>query len=223
MHGPRIIVKRGVLVDDLVGKWTTNENLLQSYRLLAVASQSFLLAVGAVLSNSRFYVFLLSALVALTMIWVIWYPVVVIRHRIVDYYKYASSLDSHKKTALLHACRNAEDYATQKNLRKKADLILGLNTNWRVTRVKLDRVLPIMFTFLWIALAVDQIASNLNGQVRTLLAGNPLSLFAGAFVAIGGFLFFFGLAHPRRKKRILWLSLTAFEVGISLQVLGCII
>jgi hypothetical protein len=218
-----MIVKREILMDDLVGKWATNENLLQSYRLLAVASQSFLLAVGAFLANDHFYVFLLSSLVALTMIWAIWYPVVVIRHRIVDYYKYATSLDSHKKTALLHACKSAEDYATQKAQRSKANRILDLKTNWRVTRIKLDWVLPIMFSLLWIALAIDQIASNIDGKVKKLFAGNSFSTVAGAFLIIVVVLFILVFVYPKRKKRFLYLMLAAFELAISFQILGCII
>lgn len=48
-------------------------------------SQSFLLAVGAIVSGKSGVVLYATAAISLVMIWAIWFPVVRSRHLIVDY------------------------------------------------------------------------------------------------------------------------------------------
>ena len=63
--------------------------LLQSHRRIFVSSQSFILAVGAIVARERMPVIsVVVALLALYMIWGMWFPIVRSRHRIVDFYKF---------------------------------------------------------------------------------------------------------------------------------------
>ena len=129
-------------------RWSINESLLQSYRSLFISSQSFLLAVGAIVAGKSTAVVLAVAVLSLLMIWAIWFPVVRARHRIVDYYKYGTSLPEPKRAELC----SEKQYVHNPELRKKANEAFGIETNWRSTRVKLAkqkqsrRVRPILYS-----------------------------------------------------------------------------
>lgn len=129
-------------------KWSVNESLLQSYRSVFISSQSFLLAVGAIVADKSTMVLLATAGVGTLMIWAIWFPVVVARHRIVDYYKYRASLPESRRPELC----SESDYVKDRTLRRKANEVLGLKTNWRPTRRKIDLLIPFLFSFVWIVL-----------------------------------------------------------------------
>lgn len=131
-------------------RWSINESLLQSYRSLFISSQSFLLAVGAIVAGKSTAVVLAVAVLSLLMIWSIWFPVVRARHRIVDYYKYGTSLPESKRAELC----SEKQYVHDPELRKKANEAFGIETNWRPTRVKLDLLTPVMFTAIWAVLVI---------------------------------------------------------------------
>ncbi len=78
---------------DVNTAWSANEGLLQSYRSTFVASQSFLVTVGAILVTDKATSWLLALIagLALFMIWCIWHRVVVSRFLRVDYYKYQAT------------------------------------------------------------------------------------------------------------------------------------
>jgi hypothetical protein len=128
------------------GRWSVNESLLQSYRAIFISSQSFLLAVGTIVVQSNVAVVSIVASVGLVMIWWIWFPVVRSRHRIVDYYKFrigeiASDCAEH-------------DYVHDGAKNRAAHEAVGLRSNWRETRIKIDAVIPALFSLIWVTLLV---------------------------------------------------------------------
>lgn len=131
-------------------KWSINETLLQSYRSIFISSQSFLLAVGAIVSGKSPMVLYVVAAISLLMIWAIWFPVVRARHRIVDYYKYGAVLSESKRSELCSEKQYVHDY----ELRKKANELLGIRSNWRSTRKKLDLLTPALISSVWLVLVV---------------------------------------------------------------------
>ena len=137
-------------------KYQTNEDLLQSYRSIFISSESFLLAVGAIFLEKNLIMLLITVVIGLVMIWFLWFPIVRARHLIVDYYKYQAKLTSSSK----NIC-SVDDYVDKKNreLRKQTNKMLGINTNWRKTRKKIDLYLPILFSIVWVSLAVVELLS----------------------------------------------------------------
>jgi hypothetical protein len=129
-------------------KWSINESLLQSYRSLFISSQSFLLAVGAIMVGKDRVILLSVAIIGLVMIWTIWFPAVRARHRIVDYYKFGSQL----APALRQTICSESDYVNDRKARSAANVSFGIDTNWRKTRLKLDLLTPLMFTMVWCVL-----------------------------------------------------------------------
>lgn len=137
---------------DMLNRWTVNESLLQSYRSTFISSQSFLLAVGAIVVGKSAALAYLTALVGLVVIWFIWFPVVRARHKIVDYYKYSAILSPE---SLFELCTE-DQYMRSEAHYRKANTILGISTHWRETRVKIDVILPLLFSVIWVALVAHQ-------------------------------------------------------------------
>ena len=137
-------------------KYQTNEDLLQSYRSIFISSESFLLAVGAIFLEKNLIMLLITVVIGLVMIWFLWFPIVRARHLIVDYYKYQAKLTLSSK----NIC-SVDEYVDKKNreLRKQTNKMLGINTNWRKTRKKIDLYLPILFSIVWVSLAVVELLS----------------------------------------------------------------
>ncbi len=135
-------------------RWSINESLLQSYRSIFMTSQSFLLAVGAIVSGKSLVVFLAMFAVGLLAIWVVWFPVVRARHRIVDYYKFRDSLSQSVQSEVC----SEKEYVHDANLRRKANELFGIKTNWRPTRRKMDLLMPLLFSFVWGVLLAYELA-----------------------------------------------------------------
>ncbi|MBI4908452.1 MAG: hypothetical protein HY820_32820 [Acidobacteria bacterium] len=138
---------------DEITKWSINESLLQSYRSIFISSQSFLLAVGAIVVGKSTLVLFATAAVSQIMIFMIWMPVVVARHRIVDYYKFGSSIPPEGR---LQICTERE-YVHDRVSRVKANEVFGIRGNWRPTRLKLDLGIPLLFSLVWIVLMIQQL------------------------------------------------------------------
>ena len=136
-------------------KWSVYEHSVQAYRMINISSQAFLLAVGAFLSNRRSYVFYAVVVTALTMIWWVWVRTTVSRHLIADYYKIAMELEDDKLQDFEVKC-NQEEYVHNAEKRASANEYGPFKTNWRPTRIKLDRWLPRFYTFIWLALLAEQ-------------------------------------------------------------------
>lgn len=141
---------------DAQDRWSINESLLQSYRSIFISSQSFLLAVGAIVSGKNAAVLFITAVVSLAMIWLIWFPVVTSRHKIVDYYKFVARLS---ETDKLRLCSEHE-YVHNRALRSSANKLFGIDTNWRPTRMKIDLLIPVSFTLIWIVLIVYELCAS---------------------------------------------------------------
>ncbi len=134
-------------MSELLTRWSVNERLLQSYRSIFISSQSFLLAVGAFLLNSKELpglIFIPIAAIALLIIWYCWHRIVVTRALYVDYYKFQ----------LKDEWKSFFDNCTEKDYVKNKDKRMQINKNikeknWRLTRKKMDLLLPIVYSFLW--------------------------------------------------------------------------
>lgn len=133
---------------DLEDKWGLNEQLLQSYRSAFISSQSFILAVGAIVWGKSLVVLWITAVIGIAMIWAVWVRVVVARHKIVDYYKHGSELKDEDRLKLC----TVDEYVHCSIMRRKANDLFKLKTNWRETRVALDAFLPLAFSVVWVAL-----------------------------------------------------------------------
>ena len=146
-------------MDHLYNRWNTNETLLQSYRTIFISSQSFLIAVGAVLLAEQTCIWLFSLITALAlfMIWGLWFQIVRTRHKVVDYYKFQLGGEEAKKE--FDGCSES-DYITKKKQRKKINAALK-KKNWRLTRIKVDFILPCLFSLIWLALLVAKIRIDL--------------------------------------------------------------
>ncbi|HVF38633.1 MAG TPA: hypothetical protein VM939_01955 [Gemmatimonadaceae bacterium] len=134
-------------------EWSIHESLLQSYRSIYISSQSFLLAVGAIVSGRDMKLEIGLALIGLMMIWLIWFPTVRARHRIVDYYKFLPSLTDAQRAS---ACSEG-DYVHDADKRRRTNEMFQINTNWRITRRKLDFFMPFMFSAVWFLLLMSSI------------------------------------------------------------------
>jgi hypothetical protein len=126
--------------------WDANERLLQSYRLIFISSQSFMLAVGALFWGKSLFVLVATALISLGIVWGVWVPVVFARHRIVDYYKHASRLTEPQRQQL---CSEAE-YVSNARSRGQANELLNIRNNLGITRIKIDIVIPAAITLVWV-------------------------------------------------------------------------
>ena len=145
-------------------EWNTNESLLQSYRSVFLSSQSFFLAVGAILIDKDNRMLLsFVGVVSLVQIWFIWFRVVYSRLLIVDYYKYGGLLNNNKIEELGGDSQylQADDkYVSDPVYRKKVNTIFkngdfNFTKNLRLTRIKIDVYIPITFTLVWVVFLLN--------------------------------------------------------------------
>jgi hypothetical protein len=157
---------------NLETKWSVNESLLQSYRSIFISSQSFLLAVGAVLVEQYPYLNIVIAGLSLLMIWWIWIPVVKARRRIVDYYKYALKLNDEQSVLFLQRFIE-HDYVKDGTQRREANQFLQEAigekkpiTDLRETRKKIDIYLPIGFSIIWLLFIIISIVEMIQYLIK---------------------------------------------------------
>ena len=149
-------------------QWSVYDDLLQSYRSHSLASQSILLAVGALL-YSKYYLLLLTFAIAMTQIWYIWFRIIRTRSIITDFHKFSykynfasfingntGDLEENTTTPLTE-----EIYLKNRKIRKTANKVLAekmheskLKYNFRLTRIKIDIILPATITILWLAIVL---------------------------------------------------------------------
>lgn len=136
-------------------KWGVNEGLLQSYRQIHISTQSIFIAIGAILldydGTGSIWMFLILAVVGIFMIWVIWYETVRVRALIVDYHKYHYLYLQEKQKEPDGVC-SVDEYVKNSAKREKTNKKLGIEKNFRKTRVKIDQYLPGIFTIIWLTL-----------------------------------------------------------------------
>lgn len=138
---------------DVTSKWSTNETLLQSYRSIFITTQSIFLGIG-VFTTNNLKMFLPIGIISLITIWLIWFPVVKSRQLAVDYFKYSLELSEEELEKLVEMCKNEKFYIQNKEIRKRANSILKCDKHWRTTRIKIDLIIPILFTITWIILSL---------------------------------------------------------------------
>jgi len=132
--------------------YSINESLLQSYRRIFISTASFLLAVGIFAKDEKnlplFY--FIIGMNLLIILWG-WVPIVKVRAKIVDYYKYCIYKDPNYEREL---------YIKSRKYRNKANKSVGKAGPWRLTRIKIDIVLPSMFVVVWLVLFFSDEASD---------------------------------------------------------------
>lgn len=131
-------------------EYSANESLLQSYRGIFISSESFLLAVGAIVAGERlWFPSVVLGVIAVGMIWFMWFPVVCARLRIVDFYDF--KLEEFKAEGQDNYESKEEAYVKNRKIRAavNAQASKMKRTNWRPTRIKIDFVLPCIFTVIW--------------------------------------------------------------------------
>ena len=55
-----------------------------------------------------------------------------------------------------------KDYVLNEKLRKEANAALGIRTNWRPTRWKIDFLTPVLFSAVWVALVAYELVHCLT-------------------------------------------------------------
>lgn len=137
------------------------EKKLHHYRLIFILSQTILLGVEAIIvgqynmSNVAF----ILAFLAIIQIWYIWFLLLRDLWYRIDYYNFGSQLESQtidqlggKEKYSLHVDRyvnNIDSYRKQVNARFTLEIQL-FKSNWTLERVKIDVLIPMSFTILWI-------------------------------------------------------------------------
>lgn len=142
---------------DPTGLWSTYEGNVQAYRGLALSAQSLFLAVGAILLDGDLTVpFVTVFALAMVSTWWVFFPVIFARTAIVDYYKFhlgrridrlGQRADSDTTDFLVD-----KEYArvTNWSLRRKVYRQVSPSfRTMRLTRVKLDLVMPVLLTITW--------------------------------------------------------------------------
>jgi hypothetical protein len=140
--------KAGETVDNKE-KYRTNEMNLQSYRLMFIPLEAILIVAGITVYEKPRFLFLFLMAVSLYTIWGLWFPIVRSRQKVVDYYKYQSTPDRIRDLGV-----DLESYIHDKEIRQKVNDQLGISANWRKTRRKIDFILPVLFTLIWLVLLI---------------------------------------------------------------------
>jgi hypothetical protein len=150
-------------------EWKTHDSNVQTYRSNFFSTQSILLAVVAIILDKNNILTIIISIISLFQMWYIWFRVISTRIFIVDYYKYGMNKifdNNGNYIPLKTKCNDYlhEDiYATDKKIRNKINKniteLWGRKTkfgknlkfnNFRLTRVKLDILIPISITLIWI-------------------------------------------------------------------------
>lgn len=146
-------------------RWATYEANVQSYRSNMIASQSFLLAAG-VFAVDKIVLECACVAIALIQLWYIWFRVIRVRTIICDFHKFnfgnKFSNCGQIIDELSSPCTKFLDedtYVTNRQIRRKVNASFAKSTgkpkfkhNMRQTRIKLDLLLPISFTILWLVI-----------------------------------------------------------------------
>ena len=132
-------------------QWAVYEANVQAYRGSFNSAQAILLAFGAIIFGENTGLFTFIAVVAVLQIWYIWFRVIRTRILIVDYHKifvdpkYQPPEHDIGETA----------YVKDKDARRAFNQAAKMRSNWRLSRVKMDILLPILYTLLWCAMLIS--------------------------------------------------------------------
>lgn len=157
-------------------QWAIYEGNTQAYRSNMVATQSLLMAVAAIFFDKNTILTLSVCIIGLIIQWAIWFRVISSRMIISDFHKFNALYEFSKKVNDEGMMIDPSDsnqkelteqiYVKEKDVQKRANAALvqisgnpSLKTNWRLTRKKLDLVLPIVFSIIWIAMIGFKLAN----------------------------------------------------------------
>ena len=138
-------------------EYLIHEQLLQSYRQIFIGAQSFFVAAIAIGYKPAELNDSLLAWISignLLFIWCIWHRVVRARHLIVDFHRfYFDYLDEYNKIPA--GPIDKKEFLKLFNFRQRKNIIDRLDGKmpWRITRIKMDLLLPIVFSVIWFLLA----------------------------------------------------------------------
>jgi hypothetical protein len=154
---------------DATDQWTTYEGNVQAYRGLALSAQGLFLAVGAILLGTESLVPLVAVLcLSMLATWWVFFPVIFARTAIVDFHKFhlgrRFDRSGNPATAATTDFLREKEYArvTDRDLRRKVydalteeerrepGVAAPAFRTMRQTRLKLDLVMPAMFTVTWV-------------------------------------------------------------------------
>lgn len=152
--------------------WSLYDSIVQSYRSNMIASQSLLLAVEAILFERSIFLEIGICIIGLIQLWYIWYLIIRARSIISDFHKFNAlynfsqiiNIDGNKMTEENALPLTEEKYVNDRKVMIRANSELAkitqndkLRTYLRITRLKLDVIMPISFTIIWVMLIVFQI------------------------------------------------------------------
>ena len=120
-------------------KWTINESLLQSYRTIFISSQSLFISAAALTTGGWIHLVIIG--IAIFQLY-IGFTVVRARALIVDYHKHAVGSVRPELTE--------KEYVHDLKRRTEVNKTIGISTNWRQTRFKVDVLVPLSFLIIWI-------------------------------------------------------------------------
>ena len=144
-------------------KWDVYEGNVQAYRGISLTTQSILLAVGAFLYGHNPIMVSALAGLALILTWWVWFRVISSRTLIVDYYKFEIGLrfgtSGEKIVALGPGSPKGSSpvtegqYVSCRSVRDQVrEALRASNPRFRsrrLTRVKLDIVVPVALSLIW--------------------------------------------------------------------------
>ena len=174
-------------------QWTNYDSLLQSYRSNMIASQSLLIAAAALFYEKSYLLVLITCTLGLFNQWYVWFRVIRSRFLISDLHKFNALYHFRDLVKEKINIELTEDrYVHDRKLRDAANQLLAdeagvprLRSNWRLTRKKLDLVIPITFSIIWLFVLLSALVSFLyslpsvspsdrSGLLRLMMTwGNP--------------------------------------------------
>ena len=140
-------------------QWRNHVSLLQSYRQIFTVSQAVFLTAGAFLAAEKtgWLVFPLAGL-SLVIIWLIWFQVVRGQCLAVDFHQlHLEFLKDHYQLPE-NVCSKPR-YVQDPAARRKTNRILGLKSNWWSARIKMDVLLPGLYSLTWVLLVLYRLTS----------------------------------------------------------------
>lgn len=112
-----------------------------------------MLVVGALLvNNAPIWAMISLACISLLMIWYVWFRVIRARHLAVDYHKYIHQYIQTTGGVPEDICSEPEYIKPFSACREKTSRQLGIDKNIRLTRFKIDVVLPVAYSAVWLIL-----------------------------------------------------------------------
>lgn len=175
-------------------EWALYDSITQTYRSNMLASQAILMAVTAIFYGKSWILVVMTCILGLFNQWFVWYPVIRSRALISDFHKFNAKFNFSQDVAINGEKRkppNSKEiteqvYVRNKEVRKKANAVLAkktrqekYKTNWRPTRKKLDIVLPVSFSIIWLVILVLSTVSFLydNKIITTPFSNQWIWLF----------------------------------------------